>query len=105
MENDRRVKNILGFSALTIIVAYFVLNYLAISKTNYEASFSGKIKKIEYDAKSQPTVQIGSGFYGFTFGRNTGELMVGDSLVKASKSNLVYQYRDGVLIKKYNWGD
>ncbi len=32
-----------------------------------------------------------------------GDVLVGDSLVKKANTTVIYQYRNGKLIKKYSW--
>lgn len=96
-------KTLFTIAFLAAVISFFTINYLITKEKIYKEAFSGKIKRIKYDAKSQPTVTIDGKKHGFPFGREKGDFMVDDSLVKKANTTVIYQYREGKLIKKYFW--
>ncbi len=82
---------------ILFVISYFIYWDYKI----YYYNIDGVIKKIIYNDKGYPNVIINNEEYGLPFGKD--EIKVGDSLVKKSKSNWVYQYRNNVKIDCYEW--
>lgn len=87
---------------LTILTAVLTLYWLAI-KNIVHSEYSGIIENIITDEKGYPKVEVvGSNHMHYVFQANTGQLKIGDSLVKRRNELDIKHYRDGQLITIYN---
>lgn len=85
-----------------VFVAYIFINQYDAKKNGAKIFFDGTITSIETNVKREPSVVIKKKHYNLPFA-TSGELKIGDSMVKVKNNYDVFQFRKGKLIDVFTW--